>query len=74
MQEIGFRLQDGESFADLAQQYSDCPSKDEGGDLGRFSFDQMTKRFSEAAFALEVGQLSGAVHTEFGVHLILRTE
>ncbi len=74
MDEIKQRIQDGESFYDLAQMYSDCPSKADGGDLGRFSFDQMTKAFSEAAFALEVGQLSHTVHTEFGVHLIKRTE
>lgn len=72
--EIRQRIGDGESFSDLAMMYSDCPSKMEGGDLGRFSFDQMAKPFSEAAFALEVGQLSDAVHTEFGVHLIKRTE
>ncbi len=74
LEEIRQRLSDGESFYDLAMMYSDCPSKMEGGDLGRFSFEQMAKPFSEAAFALEVGQLSHAVHTEFGVHLIKRTE
>ncbi|MFT7518460.1 MAG: parvulin-like peptidyl-prolyl isomerase [Kiritimatiellia bacterium] len=74
LRELEQRVQDGESFYDMAQMYSDCPSRSDGGDLGRFSFEQMSKKFSEAAFALDVGQMSGLVHTEFGVHLIRRTE
>lgn len=72
--ELAERVSDGESFSDLASVYSDCPSKAERGDLGRFSRGQMVARFSDAAFALDVGQLSKPVQTEFGVHLILRTE
>ena len=72
--ELRDRLLDGESFADLAQTYSDCSSRSDGGDLGRFSRGQMARRFSDAAFALEVGELSEPVSTEFGIHLILRTE
>ena len=68
------RVADGEAFSDLARTYSECPSSADGGDLGRFSFDQMAAAFSEAAFDLEVGQTSAPVHTEFGVHLIRRTE
>jgi NIMA-interacting peptidyl-prolyl cis-trans isomerase 1 len=68
------RLFDGESFSDLAQVYSDCSSSSDGGDLGRFSHGQMARRFSDAAFALTVGELSDLVYTEYGVHLILRTE
>ena len=74
MLEIRSRIVDGESFSDLAQAYSDCSSRSDGGDLGRFSHSQMTRKFSDAAFALEVGELSNLVHTEFGIHLILRTE
>ena len=72
--EIRDRLIDGESFSDLARAYSDCPSRSDGGDLGRFSRGQMAKRFSDAAFALEVGELSAPVSTEHGLHLIWRTE
>ena len=68
------RYADGEAFSDLARGNSDCPSSRDGGDLGRFSHGQMARRFSDAAFALEPGELSEPVHTEFGVHLILRTE
>jgi len=72
--ELRDRIYDGESFDDLARGHSDCPSRSDGGDLGRFSHGQMTRKFSDAAFALEVGAMSEPVHTEFGVHLIFRTE
>ena len=74
MVELRERIMDGESFSDLARGHSDCSSSGDGGDLGRFSHGQMTRRFSDAAFALDPGQLSDPVHTEFGVHLIFRTE
>jgi NIMA-interacting peptidyl-prolyl cis-trans isomerase 1 len=72
--ELRDRIMDGESFSDLARGNSDCSSSRDGGDLGRFSHGQMARRFSDAAFALDPGQLSDPVHTEFGVHIILRTE
>ena len=72
--ELRDRLLDGESFSDLAHTYSDCPSSSDGGDLGRFSHGQMSRRFSDAAFSLTVGEVSGPVHTEYGIHLIMRTE
>lgn len=65
---------DPDSFASLAAENSSCPSKEKGGDLGEFTFDKMTKPFSEAAFALEVGGISDVVETEFGYHVILRTK
>jgi len=60
----------GEDFAELAKELSDCPSAERGGDLGFFAYTQMVKPFSEAAFSLPVGGLSGVVETEFGYHLI----
>jgi peptidyl-prolyl cis-trans isomerase C len=68
------RIGKGENFAALAQEYSDCPSKAKGGDLGFFSREQMVPPFSEAAFALEPGQTSDVVKTRFGYHLIRATE
>ena len=64
---------DPQKFADLAQVHSDCSSHAQGGDLGRFTRDKMQKPFSDAAFALDVGQMSDVVSTDSGVHLILRT-
>ena len=68
------RIDNGEPFANLAMEYSDCPSKAKGGDLGFFSREQMVQPFSEAAFALQPGQVSDVVTTRFGYHLIRVTE
>ena len=61
-------------FAEMAMLHSDGPSKTKGGDLGKFKFEVMAQEFSEAAFALEIGNLSEVVETGFGFHVIKRTE
>ena len=63
----------GADFAELAGQHSDCPSGEEGGELGTFSRGEMVPEFDEAAFALPVGGVSAVVETAFGYHIILRT-
>jgi NIMA-interacting peptidyl-prolyl cis-trans isomerase 1 len=60
-------------FAELARRESHCSSARSGGDLGEFGRGQMQRAFEEAAFGLAVGELSGPVHTDSGVHLIYRT-
>ncbi|MBI3273065.1 MAG: peptidylprolyl isomerase [Planctomycetes bacterium] len=72
-EELARRLQCGEDFAGLAREFSDCPTGSQGGDLGALREGQMTLPFEQAAFALEVGQVSGVVETQFGFHLIRRT-
>ena len=70
VEELEDRLQAGEDFSQLAEEYSDCPSADDGGDLGFFTRGQMVAPFEEAAFSLEEGEISEPVETEFGLHLI----
>jgi len=74
IQGLKTRIDNGETFATVAQEHSECPSKAKGGDLGFFSREQMVPSFSEAAFALDPGQTSGVVKTRFGYHLIRTTE
>jgi parvulin-like peptidyl-prolyl isomerase len=62
-------------FATAAKQYSECPSRDKGGDIGPFPYKfVVVEPFARAAFALKPGELSTVVDTEFGVHLIKVTE
>lgn len=63
------------TFAQAAEKYSVGPSRRRGGDLGFIPRrDRMVEAFSAAAFALEVGEISQPVLTQFGVHLILCTD
>lgn len=69
------RIASGEvKFQDLARKESDCSSAKNGGDLGPFGRGVMQKEFEDAAFALEVGQMSDIVMTQSGAHIILRIE
>ncbi|MBT8171697.1 peptidylprolyl isomerase [Candidatus Bathyarchaeota archaeon] len=68
------RLKKGEKFSQIAKNVSLCPSKKRGGDLGIFGRGQMVKEFEKTAFALEKGQISGIVKTQFGYHIIKRLE
>jgi peptidyl-prolyl cis-trans isomerase C len=67
--EVAERLKKGEDFAAVAKEKSKDPGA-EGGDLGFFARGQMLKPFEDAAFALEVGQISEPVQTQFGWHII----
>ncbi len=64
------RLEAGEDFAAVAKEESTGPSGEDGGNLGYFTRDRMVPEFSEAAFALQAGEISGPVKTDFGWHVI----
>ncbi|MHA3884479.1 SurA N-terminal domain-containing protein [Stutzerimonas degradans] len=71
LEEISKRLQAGEDFAALAKEFSQDPgSASEGGDLGFAGRDVYDPAFEEALYALQEGQVSAPVQTEFGWHLI----
>jgi len=67
------RIKNGEKFGKLAKELSiDTGSAKRDGNLGYFTKGKMVKQFEEAAFKLQVGQLSEPVKSEFGYHVIKR--
>ena len=72
--ELYDEIKAGKDFAAAAAEVSLCPSGASGGDLGYFGKGMMVKPFEDAAFALNVGELSKPVQTQFGWHLIVVTD
>jgi peptidyl-prolyl cis-trans isomerase C len=68
------KVRQGEDFGSLAKANSEGPTAQRSGDLGYFSRGQMVKPFEDAAFALNVGEVSEIVETQFGYHLIKVTD
>lgn len=69
------QVKDGADFAEIAKEKSlDKGSAVNGGDLGYFTKSKMVKEFADAAFALEVGQISEPVKSQFGYHIIKVTD
>lgn len=72
--EILGMLDNGESFEDLAREYSSCPSSQNGGQLGEFFSGTMVAEFEKALYHLEFNQVSKPVKTKFGYHIIKRLQ
>lgn len=63
-------IRGGKDFAEAAREHSTGPTGPNGGDLGYFEKEQMVPQFAEAAFAMEIGEVSEPVQSDFGWHLI----
>jgi len=73
--EVMNKIDNGQNFADLAEEYSQGPTAKDGGKLGFFSKGEMVPAFEEKAFELEVGEVSSeAVETDYGYHIIKVTD
>lgn len=74
-EEVLKKARAGQDLGRLAIEYSDEPGAGQrGGSLGRFHRGQMVPAFEDVAFKLKVGQISGIIETEYGFHIIQRTE
>ena len=68
---IKAKLADGANFAELAAEYSiDTVTKESGGELGFISKGEMVEEFEDAAFSLDIGEISSPVKTQYGYHII----
>ena len=72
-QNILEQIRKGADFAEMAKAYSDCPSASRGGALGFNHKGQWIPAFSNAAFSLEIGQVSDVVESSRGFHIIKST-
>ncbi|KKK74817.1 hypothetical protein LCGC14_2879960, partial [marine sediment metagenome] len=70
IKEIKRRLEEGEGFESLAKEFSQCPSKEKGGDMGFFTRGNMAEELERVAFGLKKGQISRLVKSRFGYHII----
>jgi len=64
------RIRQGAQFESLAREFSTCPSKSSGGDLGWFGPGKMVAEFESAVKRLSSGSVSDIVQTQFGYHII----
>jgi len=70
---ISRKIKEGVKFSVLAKEFSTCPSKSKGGDLGWFGPGQMVKEFETAVKKMSNGRVSNPVKTKFGFHIIKKT-
>lgn len=74
-EEVAEKAKGEGDFSELVKKYSEDPGAAERmGSVGKFKRNVMAKAFEDAAFALEVGKVSGVVETEFGFHVIKRNQ
>jgi len=72
---VKVQIDKGADFAEMAKKFSECPSAEKGGDIGFFQRKgSIVEEFAVVAFAMEVGEISEPVKTQFGYHIIKVTE
>lgn len=71
--ELKTKIANGEDFAEIAKEHSQCPSGAQGGDLGSFSQGQMVPEFDKVVFNDEINVVHGPLQTQFGYHLLETT-
>lgn len=64
------QIAEGGDFSELAREHSQCPSGQQGGDLGEFRPGQMVPEFDKVVFSAPVKTVQGPVKTQFGWHLL----
>jgi len=69
-QDVLAKIKAGANFADMAKKYSQDTSASNGGDIGWITHGQTVKEFEDTAFNMKPGQISGLVHTSYGIHII----
>jgi peptidyl-prolyl cis-trans isomerase SurA len=69
-EEVLVRMEAGESFEELAKEYSEGPTASKGGAIGSFNRGTMNAALEEAAFDLEIGSISGIVESDYGFQII----
>ena len=71
---IRARINSATDFEKEAKECSECPSCCNHGDLGFFTRGKMVKEFEDAAFSLQVGEISQPIKTPFGYHILMVTD
>jgi peptidyl-prolyl cis-trans isomerase C len=69
-EKIKAKIDAGADFAKMAKEHSQCPSGEQGGDLGEFGPGEMVPEFDSVVFSGEVGKVHGPIKTQFGYHLV----
>ena len=69
-EKIKTKILGGADFAEMAREHSQCPSGEQGGELGEFSPGEMVVEFDEVVFRDEIGVVHGPIQTQFGYHLV----
>ncbi|MBB3139968.1 peptidylprolyl isomerase [Halomonas organivorans] len=69
-QALKAEIENGRDFAEVAREHSQCPSGQQGGELGSFGPGQMVPEFDKVVFSADLNQVQGPVKTQFGYHLL----